>query len=306
MIELINLTKKYAGKKVVDTINLKISQGEVVGLLGPNGAGKTTTIRMTAGTLPMSSGEVLVENQNILEHEEVKKLIGYLPENNPLYENLTVEEFLNFWFNLKSLNLKNRSEVISRVIKALDLKEVYYRPITELSKGFKQRTGLAQALLADPKILLLDEPTEGLDPNQRREVSQLILGLGKERTVVICSHVLSEITRMCSRVVIINKGKVVADNTVENLTKLSSDRQVLNLIVSGSGFREELSKLPDIVEVEIISESMGKTKITIEVGGGRDMRSSIFKLAEEKNWELFELSSGKHSLEDVFTQLTLE
>ena len=306
MIELINLTKKYGGKKVVDGINLKITEGEIVGLLGPNGAGKTTTIRMTAGTLPPTSGQALVNGEDIIEHDEGKKLIGYLPENNPLYENLTVEEFLNFWFEIKNLNRENKEETINRISKALDLKDVYYRPIAELSKGFKQRVGLAQALLSDPRILLLDEPTEGLDPNQRREVHQLILGLGKERTVIICSHVLSEITKMCSRVVIINKGKIAADDSVENLTAQTSGRQLLSLIVSGNQVRQEILKIPDVLKVEMGQEDKGKTKLTIEVAGGKDLRLDIFKLAEEKNWELFELSSVKQSLEDVFTQLTLE
>lgn len=219
MIKAVNISKKYSGKTVVDGLNISVTKGEIVGILGPNGAGKTTTIRMIAGTLPPSAGEVLVDGKNIIDGgEEQKNLIGYLPENNPLYENLTVQENLEFWSDIKQIPESQKKLVINNLIKELGLKDVFYRPIGELSKGYKQRVGLSQALIGDPKILLLDEPTEGLDPNQRKEIQNMVSGFGKERTVIICSHVLSEITKMCTRAIIINHGRVVADDSLNNLT----------------------------------------------------------------------------------------
>lgn len=239
MILLQNVGKKFSGRTAVDNVSLEIGRGEIVGLLGPNGAGKTTTIRMIAGTLLPSSGQVFIDAEELSQHEEKKSLIGYLPENNPLYENLTVEEHLRFFFELKQMSLSRHSgrgpesdpgvaqdDRIKSVVKLLSLETVYYRPIGELSKGFKQRVGLSQTLLSDPAILLLDEPTEGLDPNQRREIQDLIKGLGKERTVVICSHVLSEVAKMCQRILIINQGRIVADDRVENLGQTFSERLV--------------------------------------------------------------------------------
>lgn len=226
MIKLVDISKKFLGKTVVSNLNLSVGKGEIVGLLGPNGAGKTTTIRMITGTLPPSSGQIFIDGEDLSEHEEKKSLIGYLPENNPLYENLTVEEHLRFWADVKQLTHPSGSgqaiengELIERAVKNLSLESVYYRPIAELSKGFKQRVGLSQALLSDPSILLLDEPTEGLDPNQRREIHELVLGLGQDRTVIVCSHVLSEINKMCSRVLIIHQGQLVADGTVKKITE---------------------------------------------------------------------------------------
>ena len=307
MIKATNLTKKYSGKVVVDGLSLSISKGEVVGILGPNGAGKTTTIRMIAGTLPPSGGEVLVDGKNIFDgNENQKEYIGYLPENNPLYENLTVAENLDFWANIKQIPQTLKKETIEKLVKELGLEEVFYRPINELSKGYKQRVGLAQALIGDPKILLLDEPTEGLDPNQRREIQNLVTGLGKERTVVICSHVLSEITKMCGRAIIINHGKVVADDSVEKLTQSIGGKQVLTLIVKGFGIKEALLALPGVSRVNPESGDGGKEKYVIEAEGDADLRPQIFELAKNLNWELYELGSEKVSLEDVFANLTKE
>ncbi len=281
---------------MVDDLNLEIKVGEIVGLLGPNGAGKTTTIRMIAGVLPPSQGTVQIEGQNVL---------GYLPENNPLYENLTVHEYLNFWARLKNITRPNRDRYVKKAVESLGLEEVFYRPVAELSKGYRQRTGLAQALLADPPILLLDEPTEGLDPNQRAEIHKLVLGLGQERTVIICSHVLSEITKMCGRVIIINRGRVVADDGVENLINQGSRRKVITLVALGSRIKEIVGGLPGVLEVTREPDSDGKEKYTIVCEMQTDLRLTLFETAKLRRWDLYELHSQKQSLEDVFAQLTL-
>ena len=304
MIKATNLTKKYSGKVVVDGLRISISKGEVVGILGPNGAGKTTTIRMIAGTLPPSGGEVLVDGKNIFDGcESQKEFIGYLPENNPLYENLTVAENLEFFANIKQIPQTLKNQTLEKLVSELGLKEVYYRPISEVSKGYKQRVGLSQALIGDPKILLLDEPTEGLDPNQRREIQNLVTGLGKERTVVICSHVLSEITKMCGRAIIINHGKVVADGSVEKLTSSMGGKQIVTLVASGESIKEGILTLPG-VKSAVEDTYEGKKRFTIEADSETDLRPKIFDLVKNKNWELYELKTEKVSLEDVFAQLT--
>lgn len=307
MIKATNLTKKYSGKAVVDGLSVSIGKGEVVGILGPNGAGKTTTIRMIAGTLPPTGGEVFIDDKNIFDGNEGQKdYIGYLPENNPLYENLTVAENLDFWANIKQLTKSQKNENIENLVSELGLKEVFYRPISELSKGYKQRVGLSQALIGDPKILLLDEPTEGLDPNQRKEIQNLVKGFGKERTVVICSHVLSEITKMCTRAIIINHGKVVADDSVQKLTSNLKGKQVLTLIVTGKDVKDALLAMDGVKSVNLENTEAKKEKYVIESEGEVDLRPKIFDLAKNNNWELYELSLEKITLEDVFANLTKE
>jgi ABC-2 type transport system ATP-binding protein len=305
MIKTANLTKKYSGKTVVENLNIEIREGEVVGILGPNGAGKTTTIRMIAGTLPPTSGQVLINGKNIFDGNEDQKVnIGYLPENNPLYENLTVEENLEFWSKIKQIPKNKKNEFIQYLTDLIGLKEVFFRPINELSKGYKQRVGLSQALLGDPGILLLDEPTEGLDPNQRKEIQSLVTGLGKERTVVICSHVLSEITKMCTRAIIINHGKVVADNSVGNLTTNFQGKQILTLIVSGKGVKEALLSLDGVKSVKEDGRDGEKETYTIAASHEMDLRPKVFELTKINNWQLYELKMEKVTLEDVFSQLT--
>lgn len=305
MIRATNLSKMFSGKKVVDGINFQIGKGEIVGLLGPNGAGKTTTIRMLAGILPPSSGEVLVEGKDLFEGDKSEKSpIGYLPENNPLYDFFTVEENFNFWAQLKGLKSEYFLPRRSLLLETLGLEAVYFRPIGELSKGYKQRVGLSQALLSDPSILLLDEPTEGLDPNQRREIETLIKGLGQERTVVICSHVLSEVTKICQRVIIINRGKIVADDQVTNLTTGSKNRQILIIIAQGQNIKSHLQQLPGVVSVKVDDTETSNQKFTVEAESDIDLRPQIFNLAKDNGWQLLELKLSQISLEDVFSELT--
>lgn len=306
MIKATNLTKIFPGKKVVDDISFQIGKGEIVGLLGPNGAGKTTTIRMIAGTLPPSRGQVLIEGENLFESSQtIKNSIGYLPENNPLYDFLTVEEHLKFWLSLKNFQDENKEQTIDHLVGELGLAEVYYRLIGQLSKGFRQRVGLSQALLGQPKILLLDEPTEGLDPNQRREIETLIKGLGQERTVIICSHVLSEVTKICQRVIIINHGKIVADDQVARLIHGQKNRQILTLIAQGKDIKSTLLSLEGVTSVKIENDS-GQEKFVVTANGELDLRPAIFNLAKDNGWQLLELKLSEVSLEDVFSDLTKE
>jgi ABC-2 type transport system ATP-binding protein len=304
MIELANVFKKYNTDFVIDNISLRIESGEIVGLLGPNGAGKTTTVRMIAGVLPPTKGTVMVNNQNLFDEEvENKPHIGYLPENNPIYDDMTVEEFLKMWADLKNIPFTEQSTAIDEVVTSAGLKEAFYRPIAELSKGYRQRTGLAQAILSQPEILLLDEPTEGLDPNQRRDIHELIKGIGKKRTVIICSHVLPEITKMCSRIVIINKGRIVADSTTKELGALSEGRQVYEFIAKGKAIEKDVKKLPGILDITKEKETTA-FRWVVTSKSKKDLRLEIFELAKKNDWQLYELTRKQQDLEDIFVRLT--
>lgn len=303
MIELKNINKKFNQNQVINDLSLTIKEGEIVGLLGPNGAGKTTTVRMIAGVLPPSKGKVFINGLDLFD-EEVKSMvsIGYLPENNPVYDDMTVNEFLHFWADIKGMKAEIKNVRIKEVIKQTGLRDVYYRPIAELSKGYRQRVGLAQAILNKPDILLLDEPTEGLDPNQRHEIHDLITSLGKRRTVIICSHVLSEITRMCNRVIIINKGKIVADSLVSELGMLNGG-DCYEAMLKGKQVEKELKTLKGVSKVETI-DAKPVPVYRIFTKANNDLRLSIYHLAQEKKWELYELSRKQQDLEAIFTQVT--
>jgi gliding motility-associated transport system ATP-binding protein len=310
MIQLKKVSKKFDSNLVIDNLSLKVKKGEVLGFLGPNGAGKTTTTRMIAGVLPPSRGEVLINNKNVFAEnidtdalQCVSTKIGYLPESNPLYEDMTVEEFLHYWADLKSIAKDKQESQIRQAVQATGLQDVYYRPIEELSKGFRQRCGLAQAILGDPDILLLDEPTEGLDPNQRRDIHKLISGLGAKRTVVICSHVLSEITRMCSRIIIINQGQIVADSPTDEISSLSKGEQIYEIIAAGKTIQKDLESLSKEIKINKTKHSPA-SKWTLEYSGKKDLRLDIFNLAKKKSWKLYELTRRAEDLEDIFANLT--
>ena len=299
MIQLKRIVKRFGPITALDELSFTIKKGEIVGLLGPNGAGKTTTLRIIAGILPPSQGEVLINHQTLSQaNGEWKKLIGYLPENNPLYEELTVEEFLKFWARLKGLDKLGQQRAINFVVKSTGLAEVYYRPINELSKGFRQRVGFSQAILTKPEILLLDEPTEGLDPNQRREIRQLIKKLGRHRTVVVSSHILSEVAQIANRIIIIHQGRVVGDDTPENLKHLKTGRVQIEVEIKGQKVLEDLRKLSGIFKVEEISPH----RFLLE--SKEDLRAKIFSLAKDKNWTLLTMFKKELELEEIFSQLT--
>ncbi len=303
MIELKQIAKQFNQRQVINNLNLTIKEGEIVGLLGPNGAGKTTTVRMIAGVLPPSKGQVSINDIDLFDEEKKSKAkIGYLPENNPVYDDMTVEEFLIFWANIKTMDKSSQSQRIKEVVKKTGLTDVYYRPISELSKGYRQRVGLAQAILDKPDILLLDEPTEGLDPNQRREIHDLITSLGKKRTVIICSHVLSEITRMCNRIIIINHGAIVADSPVADLGNLNSGN-CYEVMLKGKNIEKALTNLKGVNKIETI-ENKPASIYRVFTKSANDLRLPIFNLAKEKNWELYELTRKQQDLEALFAQVT--
>ena len=300
MITLTKLSKRFDRQFVVSDVNLKIKQGEIVGLLGPNGAGKTTTLRMIAGVLPPSKGTVVIDETNIETDGIVKKRIGFLPENNPLYEELTVEEYLSFWSDMKEIPQGKRQEAIDFVVDRCGITEVYYRPISELSKGYRQRVGLSQAILTKPDILILDEPTEGLDPNQRQDIAALIRDLGKERTVIISSHVLSELAKIVNRMVIIHKGAIVADETPDNLRRLGSSSQTVEIEVKGNHVLSSLKKVDGVIDVH----ETKKDYFVVEVEKKLDIREKLYKLAVKNKWTLLTLVARERAIEDVFSQLT--
>jgi ABC-2 type transport system ATP-binding protein len=247
MITVKNLTKKFDSFKAVDDISFSVEKGEIVGLLGPNGAGKTTTMRMLTGFLSADAGSIKIDEIDI-EKDPVtaQERIGYLPENNPLYKNMQVAEFLELASQLHQIKEADKKEALDFVVKAVGIEKVYYRLIGELSKGYKQRVGIAAALIHRPEIIILDEPTEGLDPNQRAEIRQLIKDLSKEHTIIMSTHVMQEASVVCNRMLIINKGKIIADGRPEDLAKLSRKEMILNLEIEGEQIEEKLRALTKI------------------------------------------------------------
>lgn len=301
MITVQHLSKRFDTKMVISDLNFKINRGEIIGLLGPNGAGKTTTLRMLSGVLPPSTGSIEIGNSDTpLLNPEIKQRIGFLPEDNPLYEDLTVEEYLEFWVAIKGVEKSKRKEAIDFVIENCGISEVYYRPINELSKGYRQRVGLSQAILTRPEILLLDEPTEGLDPNQRHDIANLITTLGRERTVVISSHVLPEVSKICTRLIIIHQGKIVADESPENLKHLGQTTHRVETELLGNNIVPVLEKLPEVTKV--VEE--GNNHYIIEIKGQRDIRREVFEAAVTNHWTLLTLNQRERAIEEVFSQLT--
>ncbi len=307
MLKLEKVTKKFFNKKAVDQISFQIKKGEVVGFLGPNGAGKTTTMRMIATLIEPDEGQILFNNKDIRSDSlSVRQRLGYMPENNPLYEDLLTGEYLDFVASLKKLKGSEKDGAIKEVVKETGIAEVFYQPIGELSKGFKQRVGLAQAIMGSPDLLILDEPTEGLDPNQRIEIRNLIKKLGETRTIIISTHVLQEVTATCNRVIIINHGQIVADDTVEDLLNKSQSKKVINVEAEGKVDLGKLEKLPGVEKIVKKEKNKDKTMLQLSVLSGTDPRSAIFDLAKNDGWQISDLHQENVSLEDVFRELTQE
>ncbi len=307
MIRLRNLTKDYGSVRAVDHVNFEINEGEILGFLGPNGAGKTTTLRMITCFLSPTSGDIEVEDMNINNKQiEIKRLIGYLPEHNPLYIDMTVYDYLKFIADIREIS--NFEARIIEVIKQCGLNGVVHKPINTLSKGYKQRVGIAQAILHDPKILILDEPTSGLDPNQIVEIRGLIKELGKEKTLIISSHILQEVQAVCSRIIIINEGKIVADGSTEELQ--SAFQNKTKLILELIAPENEIVEISDnIKETSILSISpLNETtfRVEIEFDLANDKRAEIFNFIKSKEWTLLEMHRENISLEAVFRNLTIE
>lgn len=303
MIEVINLSKYYGEKKAVDNISFKADDGEVLGFLGPNGAGKSTTMNIITGYLSCSEGKALIDGVDILEDPvKAKSKIGYLPEIPPLYTDMTVKEYLYFIYDLKKCKLPKISH-LKDICSLVKIDHVYNRIIKNLSKGYRQRVGLAQALVGNPKVLILDEPTVGLDPKQIIEIRTLIKKLGKNHTVILSSHILSEVQAVCDKIVVINDGKVVANDTEENLSrKLSNEHK---LIVKIDGDNEKISSaIKKIKGVDKINNAENG-RINIEAFEGADIRKDIFNMCVENNWVLLEMKTTELSLEDIFLKLTM-
>lgn len=308
MIEVENLTKVYGTRKAVDGINFTVNDGEILGLLGPNGAGKSTTMNMLTGYISSSSGSARINGVDILDDPvKAKSYIGYLPEIPPLYVDMTVKSYLNFIYDLKKCKLP-RKQHIHDVCTLCRINDVYDRIIKNLSKGYRQRVGLAQALINNPPVLILDEPTVGLDPKQIIEIRTLIKKLGRNHTVIISSHILSEIQAVCDRVVIINKGVVQADGTTDNLSKAVTGENKIIVRIDGDK-SEVLQKLRTIDGIKSINADMQREENTfdyeIESESDIDIRIKVNELAKENDWNIMMLNLGTMTLEDIFLKITM-
>ena len=307
MIEAEGLTKFYGPRRAIGNVSFEIERGEVVGFLGPNGAGKSTTIRILTCYMPPSSGTAKVEGLDVIEDSlKIRQKVGYLPESVPLYKELTVNRFLRFAAGAKGVEAKRISSEIGRVISACGLEKTTNRTIGNLSKGFRQRVGLAQALLNDPSVLVLDEPTIGLDPTQIIEIRRIIQELREDRTILLSSHILPEVAQLCKRVIIINKGEIIATGSPENLTSQMQKTATILLEVSGPGaeFAQALENMSGVRKVSL--KSNGTSKFEIQTDPTVDMRPQIAALAVGKGCGLIELKMMKLSLEDIFMQLVTE
>ncbi len=306
-IEAIGVSKSFGDRKAVDDLSFKIRSGEVVGFLGPNGAGKSTTMRLLTSYYTQDSGTVLINGLDTQEQDTVtRRSIGYLPENNPLYGDLLVREYLSFVADLRGMSRSERRDNLDRTIEETGLKEVYYRPINQLSKGYRQRVGLAQAILHRPSILIMDEPTEGLDPNQRLTMRELIRSLGQDRTVLLSTHVMQEVETTCERVLLISRGKLVIDSSVEDLLVQAKGMRSISVEVEGNEVETALKRLTDVTSVDRLAPVDGRKRYVVSVSGETDIRPEIFSLAKKKDWVLWELHEDRARLEDVFHSLTAE
>lgn len=308
MIELHELTKSYGGAKAVDNVTVKIEKGQILGFLGPNGAGKTTTMRMITGFMPPTSGTITVDGQSMDEHSlEIREKIGYLPEMAPVYQDMNVLDYLHYVCALRRIPVDRRRARIKEVVDRCGLGTVLGKDVGQLSKGYKQRVGLSQAIIHDPQYLILDEPTAGLDPNQIVEIRALIKELGREKTIILSTHILSEVQATCTRVIIISSGKLVADNTPDGLQASLSGRNVLMLTLKGgadsaAGKLKSLSVIDDVRSVP--TNKNGELKLRVESSPGADIREDVFKLAVSEHWTILEMIPETQSLEEVFHKLT--
>jgi len=308
VIEIQNLTKYYGDLRAVDGISFTVERGEILGFLGPNAAGKTTTMRVIAGYLPATSGSVSVAGFDVFKNGlEVKRQIGYLPENPPLYLDMRVFDYLRFVAVIKGVSSREVNSEVERVTDKLALSEVLDKQIAQLSKGFKQRVGLAQALLNNPPVLILDEPTIGLDPKQIIEVRELIKSFGQDHTVILSTHILPEVSMTCNRVIIINEGRLVAVDTPENLTARLKGSESILLEVEGPSEEviQTIRQIPRIRSVASLSAKKSNvSKYTVEAEVGADIRKEIAAAIVRHNWGLLELKTESLSLEKIFLQLT--
>ena len=307
LLTLQGVSKRFGEVPAVDGVSFSVDRGQVVGFLGPNGAGKSTTMRMITQYYEPDAGEILLDGLPLAAAgREAKRRIGYLPENNPLYGDMLVAEYLDFVASLRDLSGAARRSALDAAVTATGVENVFYRPIGELSKGYKQRVGLAQAILHRPDLLVLDEPTEGLDPNQRVEIRHLISHLGKDRTVILSTHVLPEVAHTCSRLLIIHRGKIAADGPVDQLVAQAEGLVQISVEVQGAGAVEGIKALSGIRRVEPGEVRDGRVRLSLSADAKRDLRPEIFQLAKQQGWVLYELHQSVGSVEDLLRHLTAE
>lgn len=307
MIEVSNLTKRYAGHTAVSDISFSVGRGEIVGLLGPNGAGKSTTMRILSCYMPATSGTVRVAGFDVFrESAEVRRRIGFMPENNPLHADMRVREYLKFRARLKGLGWRRSRERVDVVMEQCGLTDVSRKIIGQLSKGYKQRVGLADALVHEPELIILDEPTIGLDPHQIRSVRQLIKSLSASHTVLISTHILPEAEMTCNRMLIMYQGKVLAADTPENLQRyMSSNSQVIAEILAPlPDLQECWAQIPEIEQFDVSASEGDYFRCALTPREGVDLRPQVFALAQQRGWALRELTRNRHSLEDIYVQVT--
>ena len=306
-IRIENLSKKYAAQTAVDRVSFEVRTGEILGFLGPNGAGKSTTMKMITGYIGIGEGDILIGGQSVRQHAgRLKKHIGYLPEHNPLYEDMPVMDYLQFCAALQGVAKDDIPARVHSMIRQCSLDAEKHKKIGELSKGYRQRVGLAQAMIHDPEVLILDEPTTGLDPNQIIEIRRLIRELGKEKTVILSTHILPEVEATCDRILIINKGRIVADGTAESLRRQAAGQEIFLVRIEDAPDDQVLQALPAIPGVTNVSGPDTATgRWEIQVVPGSPARRGLFHLCVEKHWVLTELIPVETRLEDIFRNLTL-
>jgi len=306
LIEVKNITKKYGAQKALDDVSFSVNDGEILGFLGPNGAGKSTAMNIITGYISATSGKVLVDGCDVLEQPmKAKKNMGYLPEIPPLYEDMTVKEYLYFIYDLKKCKLPKISHM-KDICSLIGLGDVYGRLIKNLSKGYRQRVGFAQALVGDPKILILDEPTVGLDPKQIVEIRDLIKKLGKRHTVILSSHILPEVQAVCDRIVVINRGRIVADDTEKNILAGFDDEKNIYLTAQGDkqSVLESLEGISGAQKVSCKKAKGGELEIVIKSAKDSDIRRQVFDSAAKGGWAILEMRTSKPTLEEIFIRLT--
>jgi ABC-2 type transport system ATP-binding protein len=307
IIEVANLTKRYAGRAAVSDISFNVARGEIVGLLGPNGAGKSTTMRILSCFLPANSGTVRVAGFDVFAQSlEVRKHIGFMPENNPLHPEMRVREYLKFRARLKGLNRRRSRERVGVVMEQCGLTDVSRRIIGQLSKGYRQRVGLADALVHEPELIILDEPTIGLDPNQIRAVRQLIKSLAASHTVLLSTHILPEAEMTCNRMLILFEGRILAAGTPENLQAVmaSNTRILAEIAAPEAALRQVWAETPEIEQYDVSPAEGEFFRCALTPRDGADLRALIFSIAKDRGWALRELTRNRHSLEDIFVQVT--
>ncbi len=310
MIKIDKLTKYFGETCAVDGISLEIRKGEILGLLGPNGAGKTTTMRILTCYLEPTAGNVTIKDFNIYDHSlEIKQLIGYLPESAPIYPDMLVYDYLQFVADIRKLEGERKLSRIKELVSLCGLHDVMHRPVHELSKGYKQRVGLAHAMMNSPEILILDEPTSGLDPNQIVEIRNIVKAIGREKTIIISTHILSEAEATCDRVVIIDRGNIVADGAMDALKKEAGHEYVVNISLRHGDFnkvKDSFLVLKGVNDALLTSSDEGAVDFCLSCSGDRDLRPDIYDIIKKNDWPLLEFHRESRTLETVFRELTKE